>query len=270
MERTAARAESCLHVGPDLSTTTVDEGYEVCALGLGSLVIDRAGTLLAMRPENEERRAELEELFAHSVAPRLNQLRGTPSFHASGVSLGASAVGFLGRSGVGKSTLAASLAGRWPVVSDDSLSVSIEAGRPIVTPSGRTSRLRDDSVAHMRLGGSKHRIYGKQVVTLPTERDEVPLGCLYVLSASESEVSTERLSLRDGLLALAEHLHRIDPFDSALLAKEMSFLEAIVRQVPVRKLLYPRQFERIAEVADAILRDFEDDQRTGRSEALAK
>ena len=257
-------------VSPDLSTTSVDEGYEVHASGLGSLLVDRCGALLAMRPESESRRAELEELFAHSVAPRLNQLRGAPSFHASGVSLGASVVGFLGRSGMGKSTLAASLANRWPVVSDDSLLVSIESGRPIVKPSGRTSRLRDDTLAHMRLSGSEHRIYGKHIVALPTEGSELPLSCLYVLGTSEIGATTERFSQRDGLLALAEHLHRIDPFDSDLLAQEMSFLEAIVRRVPVRKLLYPRRFERIGEVAEAILRDFEDDQRSGPSERLAE
>jgi hypothetical protein len=237
---------------------------------LGSVLVDRAGNLLTLRPESDARRAELEELFEHSIAPRLHQLRGAPSFHASAVSLGGFVIGFLGRSGMGKSTLAASLAVRWPIVSDDDLVVALDSGAPIVTPSGKTSRLLDDSVAHIQLSGDGSRIYGKQVVSLPRETTERPLSCLYVLGTSAGETRTERLSLRDGLLALAEHLHRIDPFDSDLLAKEMSFLEAIVRQVPVRKLLYPRQFERIAEVADAILRDFEDDQRTGRSEALAK
>ena len=93
-----------------------------------------------------------------------------------------------------------------------------------------------------------------------------PLTRLYLLETAD-DVGITHLRQRDALLGLASQLHRIDAVDPALLAAEVDFLADLVEKVGIAKLRYPRRFDALGEVAEAIAADLQtDDDRTRHEE----
>ena len=105
----------------ELVVTRAADGYSVEFANLATFEVSLSGDTVVGRPHAPELRAWTQELFEHSVLPRVYQLHGTPALHGSAVATPRGVIGFLGRAGQGKSTLAASLAPTWPLVSDDYL-----------------------------------------------------------------------------------------------------------------------------------------------------
>ncbi len=87
--------------------------------------------------------------FASSPFTALLQQRGVATLHAAAVATEAGAVMLLGRSGIGKSSLAAALVERgYPLLADDVTGVMLDAGgRPVALP----------AFAHQRLWGHPGR-----------------------------------------------------------------------------------------------------------------
>ena len=79
---------------------------------------------------------EVVAFFASSPFTALLQQRGVATLHAASVATKAGAVLLLGRSGIGKSSLAAALVERgYPLLADDVTGVTLDAGgRPVVLP----------------------------------------------------------------------------------------------------------------------------------------
>jgi hypothetical protein len=56
----------------------------------------------------------------------------------------------------------------------------------------------------------------------------------------------------DAFRTLTRHLHRLDPTRRDCLAQEMAVLERVASEVPVATLAYPRRYEDLPAVRDAI------------------
>lgn len=238
----------------ELFVDRVAEGYVASAPTVGTYRIGPLGQVLESAPDWEAYGADAETYFTQQIQPLLAQLRGTPNLHGSAVELEGQAIGFLGRSGLGKSTLSASLAsagGR--LLADDCITVEIEGDVAWCTPSSASVRLREDSLAAVRTNEPTRPSLGKTEVDLARCESRVALRHLYVLEPTASTIRIEPVRARDALVALATNAHRLDPTDKGLLAAEVTHFERISRAVPMSRLQVPRDFSKLPLVKETLL-----------------
>jgi hypothetical protein len=200
----------------------------------------------------------LAQMFVDRALPLIHDLRGVTVLHASAVVVeGAAAVAFVGPRGRGKSTLAAALSPPMTLLADDS--VVVEAGESGVDthPSYAFVRLCHDAVAALApatrslVPGHPHKCRVQRAAA----RGRQPLVAIYALENAPGPVVVSPHSIRDAVALLARHMYRIDPTDRARLASELPRLERVARRLRVATLRYPRGFDALAEVREAIARD---------------
>lgn len=245
---------------PDGSTELVvwrsTGGYDIDIEGIAHARVSIGAPDVQVRCLGPAQRQAAEDCLAHYILPHLSQLEGRPAIHASAVGIGDRVVGFIGRSGMGKSTLATSFPNA-SLVTDDSLVLEEADERFLAAPTLPRTRLYGDSLDAVARTPALREIGEKGEIELEGPRGKLPLARLYLLDRSDEAIAIVRMSQRDGMLALASHLHRIDPTNPELLAREVAFLEAVVRRVPVARLTFPRRYERLSAVHRAILTDLE-------------
>lgn len=251
------------------------DGYVATVPHVGTLRIERGGAILARAPDPAVDPAELDAYLEQQIAPLLGQLSGAPHLHGSAAVVptarGPRAVGFLGRSGQGKSTLAASLATNGgALLADDCIDITLEP-RPVAVdgatdaagdaeeatcaPTRIGVRLREDSLGRVGGSGERQWSYGKTEVDVPRAPGPTRLARLYVLEPGADDVALVPLRQRDALVALAANAHRLDPTDKALLTAEVAYFERVARAVPMYRLQVPRDFSKLPLVHEAILSD---------------
>ena len=143
--------------------------------------------------------------------------RGLLVLHGSGVAKDGLAVGFVGDSGWGKSTLAASLAGRgWSLLTDDLLVVdglgAQSTGRPTAIPSHPSMRLSPEAANAVADQGHRRRgIAHERTTKMHVDWDQAfsdrpaPLAHVFVLDPRASEVHrATRIPVRE---AMGQFLH---------------------------------------------------------------
>lgn len=208
-------------------------------------------------------------LLLDQVLPAISSGEHGSGLHASAVVVGGDAVAFAGKTGLGKSTLAASFAAAgFPALTDDCLIVKEEGGQFLAVPAYSSLRLWKDSAN--ALGGDlgrRHRVaaYSQKIRVngstskIPFRGDPAPLRCVYLLEtrAARREVLIETLSERDAFIALVRLAFRLDPYDRGHLANEMDRLARLSRTVSVRLLRVPRRLENLSSVHAAVLRDLQ-------------
>ncbi|MDF1701905.1 MAG: hypothetical protein P1V36_12170 [Planctomycetota bacterium] len=199
------------------------------------------------------------------------RLRGLTCLHASGVVFPQGAVGFVGASGVGKSTLALAFGARGrPVLADDILALRMTPSGVQATPAHGRLRLWPDALEHLE--GADHRRprlvsdWSKRYVDLQdgsvTAQDQpVPLRVLYVLEDGSAEngagPNLQPLRPSEALARLAMHTYRADWLSPAMRAQEFDFLGSLVVRVPVRSLRCVRGLTELAARCDLIAGDVE-------------
>ncbi|MHB8376265.1 MAG: hypothetical protein ACYDEB_04845 [Dehalococcoidia bacterium] len=195
------------------------------------------------------------------------QLQGQTSLHGSAVVVEDRAVGLLAPSGFGKSTLAAALVARGcELVTDDVLALGTcgEAVVALPGPSGmklwpdaldRVLRYPDWEALPRHASWLEKRVLRARPAACGAPAR--PIGALFVLAPSTPDIPIEvtRLRGRDALVAALSsgynaHLLSLEP---RLLAAQLDVLRVLVKAAPVYLLRYPRAFEHIAEVADAVV-----------------
>lgn len=180
--------------------------------------------------------------------------RGGLVLHASAVALHDRAYIFCGRSGIGKSTLAAALCrAGCRFVNDDVCSVSLDAsGRPVLWPDGRRLKLFDTTIRHLGLDGRQRGVVraaiGKHYVEPPgPEADtSVPLSAIYILRDAESPdvAGIEKLSALDGVQALLQQTYRPRlAFAMARRSRQLPIAAAVLHHAPVFRLTRSRDLD---------------------------
>lgn len=199
----------------------------------------------------------VEQVLVDLVVPRALHAMGHPCLHASAVRIASgNAVAFTAEAGTGKSTLCAALVERGGVLlSDDAIAPRLEAGRIVVPPSYPSMRLwRDSTVAVFGHDDFPKAARHKKHRVSSGSADPAPLARLYVLerNAQLSAPRLARMSSSEAFQMLAEGIHRLVADDPQACAAEFELLSELVAQVPVYRLRFSHDYERLDELVRVI------------------
>jgi hypothetical protein len=198
------------------------------------------------------------------VLAAILQQRGILGLHASAVALNGGAVGFLGRRGHGKSTIAATLYARGhALVGDDLVALDLgKADSPLVRPGipqmklmpdAAAAALEDDPMRLRRLiAGYEKRArgapHGFSLRSLPLKR-------LYLLEEGP-DVVIEQLHPHEALLSILAQSYTARVFTKFLQGTKASqhFAQCaeVAQKVPVYRLCRPKTLARLWDVAQLL------------------
>ncbi|MCU0875301.1 MAG: hypothetical protein MUE50_23465, partial [Pirellulaceae bacterium] len=207
----------------------------------------------------------LRHLLLDQVLPRVLAHAGRLVLHASCVRVQERSLVFVGETGLGKSSLAASFdAAGYPLLSDDGVVVLPHEEGPRILPIYRSLRLWPDAVqglfahtpplAPMAHYSSKHRVQFADHG--PPARTPLPVDVIFVLHSRcppPDAPQLTRLTPRDGCVELLRHAFQLDVTDRQRTAALFSIVGELARQVPLFAIDYPRQYAYLPEVRAAIL-----------------
>ena len=204
--------------------------------------------------------ADVAAFLAGTPFTALLQQRGVLTLHAASVATDHGAVLLLGRSGIGKSSLAAALVERgFPLIADDVTGVAVADDRAMALPAFASLRLWADTLDKMRWRGrgeSKVR-QGADKYWMPVERAcavPLPVRAAFALKANESNVvGIDPMSKRDALSLLWGNTHQAWAMD-AIGKTQTRFhtVAAMARRVPVTLATRPRHPFLLDALADRV------------------
>jgi len=228
--------------------------YLLRAPSQADFLIDPSAASITVDATPELADNTLEHLLLDQAIPRLLAGRGHLVVHASVVHAGQHTVAFLGRSGWGKSTLAALLHDHgFPALCDDCALQELHDNQVFATPSYPGLRLYADSIAQapgIAPGAGPVSDYTdkQRIIELaldPVLLEPQPLSALYLLDAPDIATTTtqiEPINAAAACMALIEHGFRLDPTDPVRTASLLRQASAVAQAIPAFLLCYPRDF----------------------------
>jgi len=250
-----------------------EQGFLLRYVGLADFVVNLKGTeIILVRAEAVNSRETLAHLLLDQALPMVLGLRGIPTLHASTVVTAHGVCGFLGPTGAGKSTLAASFsAAGYPALGDDCLAI-IEDGGFFAIPAYPGLRLWTDSAQSLSPDWSsapavahytrKRRILNAPAVAgFPARLER--LAAIYCLARETGSdgpggafaPAVEPLRPNEAFLQLLSASFMLDITDRSVLTRNLRFIERLLNAVPVRRLRIPDGFSSLPKVREAVLED---------------
>jgi hypothetical protein len=209
----------------------------------------------------------IRHLLLDQVIPLVLSRRGRVVLHASAVQTAHGVIAFAGKSGQGKSTLAASFAQNGcALLSDDCLVLRREKGRWIALPSYPGVRLwpsaanellqdrlsqKDTLTVEVAHYTSKRRVSESEV--LPFAKSPGPVRRLFVLADDTPTSALQRLPAARAFMALIESAYNLDITDTAFLRRQFEALGQLTEDVPAYAIHYPREFASLPALRQTIL-----------------
>jgi len=200
---------------------------------------------------------------------------GFPVLHSSAIVVNEQVVAFPSHSGNGKSTLAASfLQAGAALLTDDILAIENQAGQFWGRPGLSQINLWPDQAAYFTgekefeiipLDGTKQPIHIETFNPPGTFCQKGrPLKCIYIPRKSDqpagrTDIEITQVPPAEAVIELLRYSF-ISSFICEQLgwqSRRLDFFARLVRQVPVRRLVYPAGFEHLAGVTEAVMRDLE-------------
>ena len=230
---------------------------------LADFVVSADGTHVSAHPAPGVSRQTVEHLHLNQVVPLALSRQLKLVLHASAVEIGDFAVAFLGVSGRGKSTLAASFsASGYRFLTDDGLLVDRQEDGYIVHPGHPSIRLWDDSREALVPDSTraappvdytpKARLLADHEVTFCDA--ERPLRCMYFLGEGNADVVTiAPISGRDAMIELVRHSFLLDIEEREILAHHFGQLTALVETPMFFRLDYRRRYDVLPQVREAVV-----------------
>ena len=229
---------------------------------LADFEITDGGTTIRARARAGVPPRTLRHLLIDVVLPIALSGRGHLLVHASGIAGRAGAALFMGRTGAGKSTLAASFGGAFRPLSDDAVRIVVGMARVDALAAYAGARLWPDALPVIAPGRRT------QAVAHYTTKRRVPaaaapararLAAVYVLRPAPpgARVAITRLSRRAAVVALLSHVYCLDARDGAAARRRLDAVTAVTAATPVFALAVPRDLGRLGELGRAIVQHLE-------------
>lgn len=209
----------------------------------------------------------IEHLLLDQILPRVLSRKVSLVIHAGSVVTDVGAVGFVGKSGYGKSTLTTHLCENgFYFLTDDCLVLLKDEDKFLALPSYPTTRLKQeiaycftedvDRLPYVAEYSSKLRYNTAQDINAVHERTEI-LKALFILdepvkSKALDTVVINRCSPRDSFGNLVENVFRLDPTDKQSNIKEFENISTLLSTVPVYHLKYSRRLSMLDQVMQSI------------------
>jgi hypothetical protein len=242
--------------------------YYIRWKGLWDFLVSAKGSRITARRIGAESLESFYDYLLTQVLSFALLTKGIESLHSSVVVIDGRAIGFLGDSGSGKSSLVATfLKSGFPLVTDDMLVLQKDNRSFLAHPGLPRIKLfskRATVLLGRRVNGSRmNPSTSKMVIPLRSEescRVPVPLSSLYVLNSSATatprqKVTIRRLSRREAFVALLQNTFNYKMNVPQRLKGNFLFSSSLALETPVSTLSYPRTFSSLAIVRNAILRD---------------
>lgn len=239
------------------------EDYLVRFPGLADFEISTECGAVRCIPELGISDSTLEHLYLNQVLPLVLSKQGKLVFHAGAIETDVGALAFMGASRRGKSTLTASFAGTgFRFLTDDALLLEAEGGGYCVHPSHASIRLWEDSqqavvpadvsVAPAVQYTPKARLLSGESLAYCSEPRT--LRRVYFLGDGSAERATfQRMSPREALMGLVQNTFLLDIDKQQALATHFDRLSQMVTLPIYYRLDYPRRYEDLPSVRQAII-----------------
>jgi hypothetical protein len=231
---------------------------------LADFEVSADGTEVVAHPTDGTDEATVEHLYINQLVPLALSRQGRPAYHASVVTVPGGAVAFLGKTGMGKSTLAASFAlNEAAFLTDDALLIEETDSSCLAMPSHASLRLWEDS-AHALLKrdnpqaepinySSKARLLAGEALAYSDEPQ--PLLAAFVLERENpAAVTINTLTGLDRYMAWLGNSFLLDIEDHDLLSQHFEWTHRISGAVPTFSLDYPRDYGMLSQVRTAVQR----------------
>lgn len=192
--------------------------------------------------------------------------RGLLVLHACCMAKEEGAIGFLGESGWGKSTLAEFFCQNdYDLITDDLLAIKAgESSRPVVLPGSPLIKLRPESGGFLRDDYEllpRMAIRGGRRISSPDalRQSDTPLRKLYVLEPTYSEhFSIEPMSAREGTLALMRHTRVKNLIkDPQYSAQHLQQCSMVSQQIPIALCRRRRSISELGRLVEMVEADLE-------------
>jgi hypothetical protein len=222
----------------------------------------------------------IEHLLVDHVIPLVLSLSGESVLHCSAVASRVGALVFTGKTGQGKSTLAAALALRGcPLLSDDSLLLR-PAGREIMAvPSYPSLRLWPEDTRHFEQLGAEisdvAQYTSKKRLRVDASHGSfaekpVKTTALYILANAvavpdgplpqscpdadgDTPIAVRKLSAREVFMELVQNSIQMDRVERVSLKSQSEKLAVLANAIPAFRLSYPHDHALLPKVVDAVV-----------------
>ncbi len=239
---------------------------------LFEFVVDPGGREVLAHPLAGATRESLQTYLLGQVLSFALLRQGIEPLHATAVTVEGRAVAFIGETGGGKSTLgAAFLAAGHRLLTDDLLVTSTEEAGPFTFPGPPRLKLFPEVAALFpsvaggpgegRPGTPMNPDVAKRVIPMPPELAPldgrgVPLAACYVLEPDEQAdrpIRIDPLRPTASFLELTRYTFNTMVEERDRLERQFHTATDLAARLPVRRLWYPRDLDRLEEVRDAVL-----------------
>lgn len=241
-----------------------ENGYLLRFPDLADFIISCDGMEVAAYPIPGVSGQTIDHLYLNQVLPLALSRQFKLVLHAAAIEINNFAVAFLGSSGQGKSTLAASFAtSGYRFLTDDGLQLGNDGELCQAKPSHPSIRLWEDSRNAVMPETAKA---APPVDYTPKSRlladDEVaycdvsrPLRCMYFLGEGNTDsVSIEPVGGRDAMIELVRHSFLLDIEEREMLSHHFGQLAELAKRPMFFRLDYLRQYGMLPQVREAVIR----------------
>ena len=240
-----------------------EAGYLLRFPALADFDLTADGCDVRCRPVPGVSESTLEHLYVNQVLPLALSRQGRLVLHGAALETDGGALAFVGMSGRGKSTLAASFAiARHRLLTDDRLEVEAHETGVLARPSHPSIRLWDDSrealiradvpaAAPVQFSPKARLLAGSGLAFCA---EPLLLRGLYFLGDGVVDVPVIRpMTGRDALIELARNAFLLDVEARELITAHFERLSWMARMQIFYRLDYPRRFDALDSVRSAIL-----------------
>jgi hypothetical protein len=232
--------------------------FEVDAGVVHTLIIDSDTRRVLAVYDGCPSRDTLNHCLNDLILPRLLASNGDLVLHGSLVSTAFGLVGFIGASGWGKSTLAASFAARdATLLTDDAFRMQVSGGEWRGERIFPSLRLFPDAIEQICPEIDETAPVAdyttKRRLQFLSEQESGLLRALFRLADDAEDVRVTRLAPAEACIALVSNAFALEANEPREAAKRFANAAEAAKRLPVFNLVYPRDFGRLGEVHTAVL-----------------